>query len=94
MTAGDPPFLLMQGKNDPIVRMQNTETLAKKLKTSGDWVTTKYYDNIGHMEPAFAMFSMSWPILAMCSASGGPLGATACVYKVRNCTWILLQLGK
>jgi acetyl esterase/lipase len=55
VTAGDPPFLLMQGKNDPIVRMQNTETLAKKLKTSGDWVTTKYYDNIGHMEPAFAI---------------------------------------
>jgi acetyl esterase/lipase len=58
VSAGDPPMLLLQGNQDPIVRMQNTDHLAHKLKEAGDWVTVKYYDNIGHMEPVFAIGAM------------------------------------
>lgn len=63
----DPPMLLISGTMDPIVRVQNTQHLAEKLKAAGDWVTTKYYDNIGHMEPVFALGAMwRWraPVLA------------------------------
>ena len=55
VTSDEPPMLLIAGRSDPIVRVQNTEHLAEKLKASGDWVTEKYYDNIGHMEPVFAI---------------------------------------
>jgi acetyl esterase/lipase len=67
VTADDPPMLLLQGNQDPIVRMQNTEHLAKKLQDAGDWVTVKYYENLGHMEAVFAIGSMwRWraPVLA------------------------------
>lgn len=67
VAADEPPILLLQGKSDPIVRVQNTEHLAEKLKASGDWVTEKYYDNIGHMEPVFAIGALwRWraPVLA------------------------------
>jgi acetyl esterase/lipase len=63
----EPPMLLLAGRSDPIVRVQNTEHLAAKLKAAGDWVTAKYYDNIGHMEPVFAIGAMwRWraPVLA------------------------------
>ena len=63
----EPPMLLVAGKIDPIVRVQNTEHLAAKLKASGDWVTEKYYDNVGHMEAVFAIGAMwRWraPVLA------------------------------
>jgi acetyl esterase/lipase len=53
--SDEPPMLLLSGTTDPIVRMQNTQHLAAKLRASGDWVTEKYYDNIGHMEPVFAL---------------------------------------
>src|SRR3569833_1284254 len=60
-------MLLASGDQDPIVRMQNTDHLAKKLKAAGDWVTVKYYQNIGHMEAVFAIGAMwRWraPVLA------------------------------
>jgi len=55
ITAGDPPFFLASGTHDPIVRIQNTQTLAGKLRDAGDWVTEKYYDGFGHMEPVLAI---------------------------------------
>jgi acetyl esterase/lipase len=58
VAPGDPPMLLMQGKMDPIVRLENAQHMTDKLKAAGDWVTTKYYDNIGHMEPLFALGAM------------------------------------
>ena len=67
VTADETPMLLLSGKSDPIVRMENTQHLAAKLKASGDWVTEKYYDNIGHLEPVFAIGAMwRWraPVLA------------------------------
>jgi acetyl esterase/lipase len=67
VTGDEPPMLLASGDQDPIVRMQNTEHLARKLKDSGDWVTVKYYQNIGHMEAVFAIGAMwRWraPVLA------------------------------
>ena len=38
--------------------MQNTERFAQKLKDSGVWVTTRYYEGFGHMEPVIAMGSL------------------------------------
>ncbi|HEY4198929.1 MAG TPA: alpha/beta hydrolase [Devosiaceae bacterium] len=67
ITSDEPPMLLLQGNQDPIVRMQNTDHLAHKLKDAGDWVTVKYYNNIGHMEPVFAIGALwRWraPVLA------------------------------
>jgi acetyl esterase/lipase len=67
VAAGDPPMLLVAGTLDPIVRPQNTQHLAAKLKSAGDWVTEKYYDNLGHLEPVFALGAMwRWraPVLA------------------------------
>lgn len=67
VTSDEPPMLLLQGNQDPIVRMTNTDHLAHKLKAAGDWVTVKYYDNIGHMEAVFAIGAMwRWraPVLA------------------------------
>ncbi len=58
VSPGDPPMLLLSGDQDPIVRMQNTDHLARKLKAAGDWVTVKYYQNIGHMEAVFAIGAM------------------------------------
>ena len=49
---------LATGTTDPIVRMQNTERFAQKLKDSGVWVTTRYYEGFGHMEPVIAMGSV------------------------------------
>ena len=66
-TPDEPPMLLASGDQDPIVRMQNTDHLAKKLKEGGNWVTVKYYQNIGHMEAVFAIGAMwRWraPVLA------------------------------
>jgi hypothetical protein len=48
-------MLLVSGTSDPIVRVQNTQNLAKKLLASGGWVTEKYYDGFGHLEPVFAL---------------------------------------
>jgi len=50
-----PPMLLTSGTYDPIVRVQNTEHLAQALRDKGLWVTTKYYDGFGHMEPVIAL---------------------------------------
>ena len=51
-------MLLMAGTSDPIVRVQNTEHMAEKLRAANDWVTVKYYDGLGHMEPVLAMGAM------------------------------------
>jgi acetyl esterase/lipase len=55
VTSETPPMYLATGTTDPIVRMQNTERFAVKLKESGVWVTTRYYEGFGHMEPVIAM---------------------------------------
>ncbi len=62
-----PPMLLMSGTSDPIVRVENTRHFAAKMRAAGDWVTEKYYDGLGHMEPVFAVGSLwRWraPVLA------------------------------
>ena len=67
VTADEPPMFLASGNQDPIVRMANTDHLAHKLKDAGNWVTVKYYENIGHMEAVFAIGAMwRWraPVLA------------------------------
>ena len=53
-----PPMYLATGTTDPIVRMQNTQHFAEVLKANGVWVTTKYYEGFGHMEPVIAMGSL------------------------------------
>tara|TARA_R110002124_G_scaffold16882_10_gene71583 strand:- start:16354 stop:17364 length:1011 start_codon:yes stop_codon:yes gene_type:complete len=58
VTSQTPPMYLATGTTDPIVRMQNTERFAQKLKDSGVWVTTRYYEGFGHMEPVIAMGAM------------------------------------
>ena len=54
----DPPFFLASGTHDPIVRIQNTQAMAQTLRTAGDWVTEKYYEGFGHMEPVLALGAM------------------------------------
>ena len=58
VTSATPPMYLATGTTDPIVRMQNTERFAQKLKESGVWVTTRYYEGFGHMEPVLALGAM------------------------------------
>ena len=58
VTSEAPPMYLATGTTDPIVRMQNTERFAQKLKDSGVWVTTRYYEGFGHMEPVLAIGAM------------------------------------
>lgn len=55
ITAEAPPMYLATGTTDPIVRVQNTERFAERLRAQGVWVTTQYYDGFGHMEPVLAM---------------------------------------
>ena len=55
VTSDSPPMYLASGTTDPIVRMQNTQNLAAKLQAQGIWVTTRYYDGFGHMEPVISM---------------------------------------
>ncbi|ODT73520.1 MAG: alpha/beta hydrolase [Pelagibacterium sp. SCN 64-44] len=55
ITANAPPMYLATGTSDPIVRMQNTERFADRLRAQGVWVTTQYYEGFGHMEPVIAM---------------------------------------
>lgn len=55
VTPGAPPFFLASGTSDPIVRIENSKALAERLRAEGDWVTEKYYDGFGHLEPAFAL---------------------------------------
>lgn len=55
VTPDKPPMLLLSGRSDPIVRVQNTEHLAEKLQAANNWVTTKYYDTLGHMDTVFAV---------------------------------------
>jgi acetyl esterase/lipase len=56
--SDDPPFFLASGTNDPIVRIQNTQAMAQTLRNAGDWVTEKYYEGFGHMEPVLAIGAM------------------------------------
>jgi acetyl esterase/lipase len=58
VTSSAPPMFLAGGTWDPIVKVQNTQRLAARLKAQGDWVTTKYYPNAGHMEVVIAMGAM------------------------------------
>ena len=55
VTPNTPPMLLVSGTTDPIVRVQNTEALAAALREQGVWVTEKYYEGFGHMEPVIAL---------------------------------------
>lgn len=66
VSAESPPMLLVSGTNDPIVRRQNTEAMAQRLRAQGVWVTEKYYEGAGHLEPVIAMGQlMRWrmPVL-------------------------------
>jgi acetyl esterase/lipase len=58
VTDRAPPMFLATGTFDPIVRMQNTEALAERLKKRSIWVTEKYYEGFGHMEPVIALGQM------------------------------------
>ena len=55
ITSEAPPMYLATGTSDPIVRMQNTERFADRLRAQGVWITTQYYQGFGHMEPVIAM---------------------------------------
>jgi acetyl esterase/lipase len=55
ITAEAPPMYLASGTTDPIVRVQNSEGFADRLRARGVWVTTQYYQGFGHMEPVLAM---------------------------------------
>ena len=67
VTSDAPPMLLVSGTSDPIVRRQNSEELARRLQAQNIWVTEKYYEGFGHMEPIIA-FGALWrwrmPVLA------------------------------
>jgi len=58
VTAEAPPIFLASGTSDPIVRKENSQALAERLRASGDWVTEKYYDGFGHLEPVIALGAM------------------------------------
>jgi len=58
VTSDAPPILLASGTTDPIVRVQNSEALAGRLRQSGAWVSEKYYEGFGHLEPVIALGSM------------------------------------
>lgn len=58
VTTDAPPIFLASGTSDPIVRVQNSEALAKKLREQGIWVTEKYYEGFGHLEPVIALGAM------------------------------------
>ncbi len=53
-----PPMFVASGISDPIVRVQNSQHFAKKMRAAGDWVTEKYYDGLGHMDLVFAVGKM------------------------------------
>ena len=55
VTAEAPPMFLVNGTSDPIVRPQNTDAMAQALRARGIWVTEKYYEGFGHMEPVIAL---------------------------------------
>ena len=48
-------MLLASGTTDPIVRVENSKALARSLRAQGVWVTEKYYEGFGHLEPVIAM---------------------------------------
>jgi acetyl esterase/lipase len=58
VTPESPPMLLVSGTRDPIVRVENTQHLAQKLRDQGVWVTESYYEGFGHLEPVIAMGAM------------------------------------
>lgn len=67
VTSDAPPMLLVSGTSDPIVRMQNSTAFANKLRAQGIWVTEKFYEGFGHMEPVIALGALwRWrmPVLA------------------------------
>jgi acetyl esterase/lipase len=57
ITNQSPPMWLGTGTMDPIVRMQNTERFATRLRERGAWVSTQFYEGFGHMEPVIAIGS-------------------------------------
>ncbi len=58
VTPEAPPIFLASGTADPIVRVENSRALAERLRASNVWVTEKYYDGFGHLEPVLAMGAM------------------------------------
>lgn len=58
ITAEAPPMLLVSGTNDPIVRVQNSTVLAERLRAQGIWVSEKYYEGFGHLEPVISLGAM------------------------------------
>jgi acetyl esterase/lipase len=58
VAADRPPMFIASGTSDPIVRVQNSQHFATKMRDVGDWVTEKYYDGLGHMDLVFAVGAM------------------------------------
>lgn len=58
VTPDAPPIFLASGTADPIVRVENSRALADKLRASNVWVTEKYYEGFGHLEPVLALGAM------------------------------------
>jgi acetyl esterase/lipase len=58
VSSDAPPMFLASGTDDPIVRMENTTALAEKLRGQGVWVTEKYYQGAGHLEPVISLGAM------------------------------------
>jgi acetyl esterase/lipase len=58
VAADRPPMFIASGTSDPIVRVQNSQHFAEKMREAGDWVTEKYYDGLGHMDLVFAVGKM------------------------------------
>lgn len=58
VTAEAPPIFLASGSADPIVRVENSQALAATLLSRGVWVTERYYEGFGHLEPVIAMGAM------------------------------------
>lgn len=78
ITADAPPMLLLSGTSDPIVRAVNSEAMARELKAHGVWVTEKYYEGVGHLEPVVALGALwRWrlPVLADITEFFGRFGA-------------------
>jgi len=78
VTPETPPMLLASGTTDPIVRVENSKALARSLRAQGVWVTEKYYEGFGHLEPVIAMGQLwRWrmPVLADILGFFGTFGA-------------------
>lgn len=57
--GGNPPVLLMHGKDDQRVETLDTRLLTKKIQAAGGPVTMKLYEDTGHV---WMIASLAWPL--------------------------------